>query len=605
MNNTTIVGRLNTLRRKMAENSIDMVIISSSDSHGSEYVAPFFQVSEFFSGCTSDNVMLLILADDAYLWTDARYFLSAERELNGTGITLMKSGEAGVPTLNMFLDEHLKEGMTLAFDGNVLSCERTGMIRRIAAKCGANINAFFDPAGDIWTDRPGFPNGKIITLPVEMTGKSCREKIETVSERIKNADASSMVLSKTDDIMWLFNIRGEDIPFNPVALSYCIIRAGNASLYVQRPDELKEYAERENFTVKRYDTFFDDLKDFEEGEKVLLDYRYCSDAIISTLFEKGIHPVQGIYPTSALKTVKNEAELAGIRDCYIRDSAVLCSFLCYVQGNVGKEEMTEISLAEKLNYMRSTIEDFKDLSFETISAYGANAAIVHYEPKPETNVSVKPEGLYLVDSGGQYQSGTTDVTRTISLGDISEEMKRDFTLVAIANLRLLNAKFLQGCTGANIDMYARSILWENGADYKHGTGHGIGSFLNVHEGPQNIAWKIVNAQNGQINGGAKTVFEPGMITSDEPGIYRDGKYGIRTETIIECVEDEENEYGKFLSFRPLTYVPIDLKAMDLSMLDESDRRKLNRYHREVYEKISPLLEEAEELEWLKNATREV
>ncbi len=605
MINTTIVGRLNELRSRMEKENFDMILVTSSDFHGSEYVSDYFKVSEFFSGCTSDNVSLLILKDSAFLWTDARFFLSAGEELSGTGIKLMKSGEPGVPTLNQFLDSHLQPGMTLGYDGRTISCERGEMIRRIAVEKNAGVNGTIDPAFDIWKDRPEFPNGKISILSAEETGKDAKEKIAEVRECMQRFGAASLVLSKIDDIMWLFNIRGEDIPYNPVAIAYCIIRNEEAFLYIRNPESISEYGKTEGFSVRPYDTFFDDLEQFTEGEKVWIDHAYLSDRIMSILLGRRIRPLLAPYPTNMKKAVKNEKELERIRECYLRDSVILCKFLYYVQSHVGKEEMTEVSLAKKLDYMRSTIPDFIDLSFSTISAYGPNAAVVHYEPKEESCAGIKAEGFYLVDSGGQYESGTTDVTRTIALGEITEEMRRDFTYVAIANLRLLYAKFLYGCTGANLDMYARSILWENGVDFKHGTGHGIGYRLNVHEGPQNIAWKIISPVTGKISGGnAKTVFEPGMITSDEPGIYRDGKYGIRTETIIECVEENNNEYGRFLSFRPLTLVPIDLNAMNLSILDESDRKKLNAYHKEVYEKISPLITDPDELAWLKKATKE-
>jgi len=603
MINTTIAGRLSELRKKMETEKLDMVLISSSDCHGSEYVADYFKVSEFFSGCTSDNVMLLVLKESAYLWTDARYFLSAAKELEGTGIELMKSGEKDVPTLYRFLDEHLNEGMILGYDGTTISCERGDMLRRIAYEKGAGINASVDPADGIWKDRPSFPNGKITVQSEEETGKSVKEKLSDVRLAMVRRGITATVLSKTDDIMWLFNIRGEDIPYNPVALSYCIIGLQDAWLYIRKQDE-SQIAD-EYFKVLSYSSFTEDLGKFSAEDKVWIDPKYVSDRIMNILLEKGATPYPAPYPTGILKALKNETELKRIRECYVRDSVALCRFLYEVQSRVGKEEMTEISLAKKLDYMRSTIEDFTDLSFPTISAYGANAAVVHYEPKEDSNAEVKQEGFYLVDSGGQYKSGTTDVTRTIVLGDITDEMKRDFTLVAVANIRLLYAKFLYGCTGANLDVYARSILWENGVDFKHGTGHGIGYRLNVHEGPQNIAWKIISPVTGTISGGnAKTVFEPGMITSDEPGIYRDGKYGIRTETIMECTEEESNEYGRFLSFRPLTYVPIDLKAIDPSLMDDSDKRKLNDYHKKVYEKISPYLS-GEELEWLKESTKEI
>ncbi len=609
MDKTTIVGRLDALRNKMTAEEIDMVLISSTDCHGSEYVADYFKVTEFFSGCTSDNVMMLITEKNAYLWTDGRYFLSAEAELKDTGITLMKSGEPGVPTLNMFLDQNLEEGMVLAYDGCTIRCDRGSMFRQIAMHKGAAVRGDFLPAEGIWEDRPTLPSGKITHfLSKDMTGESIESKLVKIREKMKLKKATAMVIAKPDDIMWIFNVRGNDIPYNPVAISYCIILGNEVNLYIPgyEAEDLKKYAKENGFNVYPYDLFFEDLKEFDENDRIWLDYVTCSDRILEILSAKGITSVVGTYPSTELKAKKNPEELRRLRECYRIDSLILCRFLYYVQKTVGKEPMTECSLADKLDYMRSTISDYLDLSFETISAYGPNAAIVHYEPKAGEDLAIEAKGFYLVDSGGQYLSGTTDVTRTIALGEITDEMRKDFTLVTIANLRLLNARFLYGCTGANLDMYARSALWEHAVDYKHGTGHGIGFILNVHEGPQNIGWRILSPASGKLNSeGVKTVFEPGMITSDEPGIYRDGEYGIRIETIMECVEDEYNEYGQFLRFCPLTYVPIDLNSLDLSLMDASDKKRLNEYHKAVFEKIAPGLTDEKELAWLKEATREV
>ena len=609
MNKEVIMNRIEKIRGKMKEENVDLVIFSSSDFHGSEYVADYFKVTEYISGCTSDNVMILLLKDHTYLWTDARYFLSAEEELAGTGISLMKSGEPGVLTLNQMLDQILLSGMTLGYDGATIRSDKGSMFRQIAAGKNARVRGDFKPVDEIWTDRPAFPSGIVSQyLSEEEAGESVESKLERVRSELEKKDANAIVISKLDDIMWLFNIRGNDVPYNPVALSYCIISAEEAKLYIQsyREKELKEYAEKNNFTVCAYDGFYEDLEKFEDFDKVWLNYEFCSDRIVEILLTRGVKPVVEAYPTTRFKAIKNETELAGIRECYIADSVVLCRFLYYIQKYVTKERMTELSLSAKLNYMRSTISGYMDLSFATISAYGPNAAVIHYEPKVQSEAEIRPEGFYLVDSGGQYKNGTTDVTRTIALGKITDEMKRDFTYVAMANLRLLNARFLYGCTGANLDMYARGVLWQQGIDYKHGTGHGIGCVLNVHEGPQSIAWRILSPSSGKLNSeSVKTVFEPGMITSDEPGIYRDGEYGIRIETVMECVEDSENKYGRFLSFKPLSYVPIDLNSMEVSLLEESDRKNLNAYHKAVYEVIAPHLSDPKELAWLKEATKEV
>ena len=599
-----IKKRIDLLRDKMKKESVDVAIMTSSDSHGSEYVADYYKVTEYFSGCTSDNVVLLITQGGAFLWTDGRYFLSASLELEGTGITLMKTGNPGVPAVEAFLDETLQEGMTLGYDGTVLRAERGSEYRQIAAEKNVSLRGDFDPAAGIWENRPKRPGNRIFFLPEKYSGESFEEKLLRVRKTLVGS-ISACVISKLDDIMWLFNLRGSDIAYNPVALSYCIVLKDSVKLFLQKEAiaASEEFAGKSGENLKSveildYDSFFEELNQLEADSMVYVDPAYCSDRMIEILSKKGIRLIPGTGPVTVLKAVKNETELRNLRECYRRDSVELTRFLYWVWANAGKEEMTEITLARKLDYMRSTIPDFLDLSFETISAYGKNAAVVHYEPKEESCAKISPRGLYLVDSGGQYLSGTTDVTRTIALGEITKDMRRDFTYVAMANLRLMNARFKFGCTGANLDMYARSILWEKGIDFNHGTGHGIGYCLNVHEGPQNISWRIRPQSPGVI-------FEPGMITSDEPGIYRDGEYGIRTETIVECVEDECNEFGRFLRLRPLTFVPIDLNALDLSLMDASDIRKLNEYHKEVYEKISPDIKDPEELKWLKNATREI
>ena len=604
-NHPKVTGeRIQLLRNKMEKESVDVALMTSSDSHGSEYVADYYKVTEYFSGCTSDNVILLITQGGAFLWTDGRYFLSASMELEGTGITLMKSGTPGVPSVEAFLEENLKEGQTLGYDGTIIRAQKGSEYRRIAAEKNARLRGDFDPAQGIWEDRPKRPANRIFFLSEEYCGESFEQKLLRVREKLAG-NSSACVISKLDDIMWLFNMRGSDIAYNPVALSYCIITEKNVKLFLQNKavkatENFAKSAEEKlkNVEILDYDSFFEELNNLEAEGMVYVDPSYCSDRMIEVLSKTGTRLYPGICPVTLLKAVKNRTELENLRECYRRDSVVLTRFLYWVQKNAGTGEMTEITLAEKLDYMRSTIPDYLSLSFETISAYGENAAIVHYEPKEESCAKISPKGFYLVDSGGQYQSGTTDVTRTIALGELTEEMRRDFTYVAMANLRLMNAKFKFGCTGANLDMYARSILWEKGIDFNHGTGHGIGFCLNVHEGPQNISWRMRPQAPAAI-------FEPGMITSDEPGIYRDGEYGIRTETIVECVEDEENEFGRFLRLKPLTFVPIDLNALDYSLMDASDIEKLNAYHKEVYEKISPDLQDPEELAWLKNATKTV
>ena len=596
---TTVIGRIEQLRNRMREEGISFCLMTSSDPHGSEYVSDCFKVTEFFSGCTSDNVALLVGEHTANLWTDGRYFLSASKELNGTGIELMRAGEKDVPSVGEFLKSHLQSGMCLAYDGRCILSERGNVYRETAALCNCTVRGDFDPAEGIWTDRPQKPSNPVWVL--ENCEEPAMEKTERLRQAIRFRGASSMILSRLDDIMWITNLRGSDIPCNPVALSFCIVNADRTVLYLNSKACTKEceaYLEANHIERKDYEDFYPDLETAEFVESVFLCPSDTSDRIVEILLKRGIRPVAGENPIKLFKAVKTERELEQIRSCYLADSAALCSFLCEVEDGLGKEEWDEMALAKKLDDKRRTIPDFLDLSFPTISAFGENAAIIHYEPKPETNKRIEWDSFYLVDSGGQYQSGTTDVTRTIPTGEISPQMKKDYTLVAVANLRLLFAKFQHGTTGVNLDMFARAPLWEEGLDYRHGTGHGIGFVLNVHEGPQNISWR---SRKGIVD----TPFETGMITSIEPGIYRDGEYGIRTETIAECVFSEENEYGRFLAFSPLTYVPISKAALDPAYMEPSDIRKLNAYHEEVYKKISPLLKEDREKEWLYAATRPI
>jgi Xaa-Pro aminopeptidase len=603
MNNGEIRERLVQLRKDMAEMSVDICLITSSDYHSSEYVGDYFKTSVFFSGCTSDNVILLVTAERALLWTDGRYFISAAAELEGTGISLMKSGETGVPTVFAWLKEELREGTVLGFDGRCVTALDGRKYREIAAEKGAVVSGDYTPADRIWQERPAMASHPVMLLPEEVTGESYAARSARVLEALRRKGAGTLVISRLDDIMWLLNIRGADIACNPVALSYLVFGGPETVLFLQESectDEFLEYAAANKIRIRPYADFFSYLDEADFCDGVLADESSASDAIMRKLLAReadGVRLVRKESPVPAMKAVKNDTERKHLRKAYIADSVAVCRFIFRIKSDIGKREMTEVTAAEEMDALRREIPGFLDLSFETISAYRANAAMAHYAPSAENCARLAPEGFLLVDSGGQYRNGTTDVTRTIALGPLSDRMKEDFTLVAVANLRLLYAKFPYGCSGVNLDTYARAPFWEKGMNFNHGTGHGIGYILNVHEGPQNIRWKARDLSD-------LTAFEPGMITSDEPGIYIEGQYGIRTETIMECVEAETTGYGRFLRFEPLTFAPIDLDAIDTGCMDASDIRRLNRYHRQVWEKISPYLE-GEEKEWLRHATREV
>lgn len=596
---TSVKLGIEKLRQKMKDSGIDYFLMTSSDFHASEYVGGYFKVTEFFSGCTSDNVTLIAGAEETKLWTDGRYFISAAKELDGSGIELMRMGEPGVPTAEEFLRKALAPGMTLAFDGRCVDAAAGCVFEGIADQCGASLKTDTDPAEAIWKERPALPSHPVFIVPDEIAGVSFAGKLADVRSRMKEEGASYFMLSKLDDINWLLNIRGNDVFCNPVALSYVFIGMDSFDLFIQDSeltDKFRAYAGENRIVLHPYDQLFDFLEAFDFHGNVMAEKSRISYRVLKTL-EKKTEIVFCENPTEQKKAMKNPVEAENSRKYYLLDSVALCRFICWFKKNAGKEKITELSAAKHLDRLREEIPGYIELSFPTISAYGENAAMAHYAASAKSDKTVEDKGFLLVDSGGQYMGGTTDVTRTMAAGTLTDEMKRDFTLVAVSNLALLNARFLYGCTGKNLDTYARAPLWEYGINYNHGTGHGIGYILNVHEGPQNIRWKYSDGQK-------EAVIEKGMIVSDEPGIYIEGKYGIRTETILFAREDIRNEYGQFMCFEPLTYAPIDLAAIDTAYMQPKDIERLNNYHALVWEKISPYLE-GEELEFLKNATRAI
>ncbi len=603
--NTIIKERLKKLRDKMSEAGIDYYMMPTSDFHNSEYSADFFKVREYFCGFDGSNGTLIVSADEAGMWTDGRYFIQAENQMKGTGVTLYKMMEPGVPTIKQYLKSNMREGQVLGFDGRVVSASIGEDLEKELSKMGVSLAIEQDLAEEIWTDRPELPCHDIYVLPDELCGMSFAEKLSVVREKMAEAGTRTYILSKLDDIMWLTNLRGNDVECNPVALSYAIITEDEFLLFVQDKeitDEVHEYCAKVNISLNGYDDFFAQVKAIITDSNILFDKRNTNfltyKALLKKAKEAGICLVNMKDPTELLKAQKNETELTNIREVYLRDSAKLTEFIYWVKTNVGKIPMTEYSAAMKLDSMRAELPGFIELSFPTISAYNGNAAMAHYEATEDNCAEVKAEGMLLVDSGGTYMGGTTDVTRTIVVGEISDEIKCHYTKTVAGMLRLSNAKFLEGCTGKNLDILARGPLWEIGIDYRHGTGHGIGYILNVHEGPQNIRWRFAPGQN-------EAPLLPGMIVSDEPGVYIEEEYGIRIENILEVVQRENTEYGQFLGFAHLTYAPIDLEAIDKKYMDTKDIYALNAYHKMVYDKISPLIDDKNVLEWLKKATHEI
>ena len=611
--NKRITERLRLLRSAMKENGINYYMITSADCHGSEYVHEHFRARAWFSGFTGSNGTLLVGQERAALWTDGRYFLQAEKQLAGTGIELMRMQEKGVPTIEEYLEKHLTGGEVLGFDGNCVSAEQGEKLEKVCRKKGAAIIYEKDLSDIAWADRPALPSEAVWELSEEYAGESCGEKLKEVRLVLEKEGADCLFLNSLDDIMWLFNLRGSDIACNPVALSYALVEKEACTLFLQKKAAPDLSLERYGVVIEEYDRIFDwldqwllektgrknagqDQKAQESAVKISAPGEYLSYRLMKVLSEKSTLILQES-PTQLLKAIKNERELACSREAYLRDSAALCKFIYWLKGHVGKEEITEISAADKLEEFRRQIPGFLDISFTTICGYADNGAIVHYSATEDTSRRLEKKGLVLVDSGGQYLGGTTDVTRTIVLGEVSEEEKRIFSLVSSATLRLADAVFLEGTTGRNLDILARQDLWKAHLDYKHGTGHGIGYILNVHEGPQRISWQYRKETK-------EYALRAGMLTSDEPGMYFAGKFGVRTENILEVVKEEENEYGTFLGFRHLTWVPIDREGLDKQYLTAEDVDRINAYHREVRERVFPLLEK-EEQEWLIQVTAEL
>ena len=585
------MSKLKKLREVMKKYNINYYIIPSADPHQSEYVAEYYRGRAEVSGFTGSAGTLLVGEKEAKLWTDGRYFIQAAEQLQGSGIDLMKMATPGYDTINQWVEKNIKENETLGFDGRCYSTNQYKDLLKIADKNKFNINMDKDLLGEIWNDRPRLPEDKIFVHDEKYCGKSVKEKLNEVRKYMKENEIQNYLLTSLDDIAWLFNIRGNDILFNPVALSYAIITENEAKLYISK---IKVDAEVEA-ALKAQEVIIYDYSEIEEHIKhlngnTLIDPAKVNAKLYSLL---SCTIIEKLNVTTKLKAIKNEIEIANFENAHIKDGVAMVKFIKYLKDNIGKEKVTEISASKKLSELRSQGELAKGDSFGTIAGYKEHAAMMHYSATPESDYELKPQGLFLVDSGGQYLDGTTDITRTFVLGDITEEEKRDFTLVLKGHINLAKAKFLKGSTGCNLDILARGPLWQYGLDYKCGTGHGVGFFLNVHEGPQGIR------PNGNT-----VPLEPGMILTNEPGVYKEGKFGIRTENVMVVVKDESNECGEFYKFDTISYCPIDLNGIKVELLNEDEKKWLNDYHKKVYDKLSPYLN-SEEKELLKRETREI
>lgn len=595
-----IAERIAALRAEMKKRNIDMYIVPTSDFHESEYVGDYFKARKYITGFTGSAGTAVITMTEAGLWTDGRYFIQAEKQLSGTPVTLFKMGEEGVPTVKEYVEKNLKEGACLGFDGRVINAADGASYEEMVKEKQGSVYVTEDLVGLIWKDRPSLPMNPVFILEEKYAGESAKSKLVRLREKMQEKHTGIHILTSLYDIAWLFNIRGGDIACVPVVLSFAAVTMQEAYWFIHEgvlSDELKAYCEKNNIMIRPYEEIYSYAKEIPAEEAVLLDKNIVNYRICHSLNEK-VTVVSESNPTELMKAVKNETELKNIRNAHVKDGVAFTKFMYWLKTNIGKQKITEISASDYLEERRREQDLFVDLSFETISAYGANAAMMHYCATPESDAELKPEGFLLVDSGGHYLDGSTDITRTMALGTLTEEEKFHFTTVCRSNLNLAAAKFLYGCRGTNLDILSRGPLWNLGLDYKCGTGHGIGYLLNVHEGPNGFRWKIVPERNDSC------VMEEGMVTTDEPGVYLEGKYGIRTENELICKKAEKNEYGQFMEFETITYAPIDLDAIIPEEMTATERKLLNDYHKMVYEKISPYMNE-EEKEWLKEYTRTI
>lgn len=612
--------RLLSLRNQMKEAGVHCMVIPTSDYHNSEYVSDFFMARKYFSGFTGSAGTLVVTPDEAALFTDGRYFIQAAKELKDSGITLMKMGEPEVPTMTEYVDQKLQQGWTLCFDGRVLTSSKGSELEEIVRKHGGQLRFDLDLCDAAWENRPALIHHPVFVLSEEYAGESVEEKLTRVREEMKKEEAGIHVLTSLDDIAWLYNIRSNDVECCPVVLAYTMVTKDRALLFAEEgfaageDTSARERMEKAGVEIYPYDRFYEMLSSVaaqaakeEQASGIWIDESRVNFRVLKELqkicvkaqsAQAGPVLLNRENPTTLMKSIKNETELLHTRRAHIKDAVAVTRFMYWLKKNIGSVPMDEVSVAEQIDGLRAQQDGFIELSFPTISAYGTNGAIIHYGPQKETCAVLKPEGMLMVDSGGHYIDGTTDITRTFILGPVTPQMKKHYTLVLRAMLSLRATRFLHGCTGANLDIRAREVLWEHGLDYKHGTGHGVGNILNVHEGPQSFRWKLLP------DAGKPAVFEEGMITSDEPGIYLENQYGIRIENEILCRKGEKNEYGQFMYFEDLTFVPIDLDGVELSQMSELDKERLNDYHAAVFEKLKPYFE-GEELTWLRHVTRAV
>ena len=590
----SIKERMHALRMTFPPNYIKAFIIPSTDPHLSEYVAPHWMSREWISGFTGSAGTVVVLMNEAGLWTDSRYFLQAAKELEGSGITLYKEMLPETPSITKYLSQKLKPGESVSIDGKMFSVQQVEQMKEELAAYSLQVDLFGDPLKRIWRDRPSIPNSPAFVYDIEYAGKSCEEKVAAIRAELTKKGAYALFLSALDEIAWTLNLRGNDVHCNPVVVSYLLITQDDV-IYFISPEkvtkEVNEYLKEQHVKLKNYDEVETYLNTFT-GRNILIDPKKTNFAIYSAINPK-CNIIRGESPVALLKAIRNEQEIAGIHAAMQRDGVALVKFLKWLEEAVPSGKETELSVDRKLHEFRAAQPLYMGESFDTIAGYKEHGASVHYSATPESDVPLQPKGFLLLDSGAQYLDGTTDITRTIALGELTEEEKTDYTLILKGHIALAMAKFPVGTRGAQLDVLARMPIWKYGMNFLHGTGHGVGHFLSVHEGPQSIRMN----EN-------PVVLQPGMVTSNEPGVYKAGSHGIRTENLTLVCKDKEGMFGDYLKFETITLCPICKKGIVKEMLTNEEIEWLNNYHQIVYEKLSPNLNEEEKV-WLQEATASI
>ena len=594
----TVPERLAALRQCMKEKNIDVYVVPTADFHQSEYVGEHFKARKFITGFSGSAGTALITLTDARLWTDARYFLQAAKEMEGNTVQLMKMGEPEVPTINEYIEEILKPGETLGFDGRVVSLGEGEAYAAIAEKKGASVNYQVDLIDEAWENRPPLSEEPAFELDVKYAGETVASKLERIRKEMEKAGANTHVVSTIDDICWMLNIRGNDIAFFPLVLSYAIITMNSVELYIDERKldaELREKLAKDGVRLHPYNDIYEDVKQFTSDDVVMIDPEKLNYALFNNIPAK-VKTVEQRNPAILMKALKNPVEVENIRKAQIKDSVAHVRFMKWLKENVSKMKITEMSASDKLDEFRAEMGNFIRPSFEPICSYGEHAAMVHYMSSPETDVQLKEGNFFLTDTGAGFYEGSTDITRTYALGEVPQIMKDHFTLVAISNLELANGKFLEGANGVTLDILSRKPFWDRELNFNHGTGHGVGYLLNIHEGPAGFRWRPLP--------GMEEVFQEGMVLTDEPGLYIEGSHGARIENELLVRKGTKNEYGQFMYFETLTLIPIDLDAINPEIMTAEEKKLLNDYHAKVYEKIAPYLDE-EEKSWLEKYTRAI